>query len=151
VLVATLFAPLLGEQPTQIPRREVSDRLDRMLGEVGGQLGMARRDRERARQILMGIHRMMAKRRRKRSSIVHREYFHDALIFLGVSVGALGRGDSELAFWRALAKTQPPAPAGAKEPARRKRRRRRPRKKKGSKPADRGPTVESERDADPGP
>ncbi|RMG93678.1 MAG: polynucleotide adenylyltransferase PcnB [Deltaproteobacteria bacterium] len=149
VLVATLFAPFLGEHPTQMPRREAGALLDGMLAEIGGELGMARRDREHARQILMGIHRMMGKRRRKRASIVHRDYFHDALIFLGISVGALREGQGELEFWRALAEAHRPrrrAPQPEAKP--KKKRKRRPRRRKGGRSGERSKAVAQEEAAE---
>ncbi len=152
VLLATLFAPFLGEHPTDVPRREASAMLDEMLGTVGGELGMARRDREHARQILMGIHRMMGKRRRKRSSIVHREYFHDALIFLGIAVRALRRGEGELSFWRALAEAHAPKrPQRATETGTKKKRKRRkrPRRRRGSRSGERAEAVAREDAAEP--
>ncbi len=138
VILATLFAPLLGPDMAERPRREVDHALDEMLTDVGGKLGMARRDRELARQILMAQHRMMGPGRRRRTSLVQRQYFHDALIFLGVAVRARGSDEGELARWRALAdahRASRPAPDTPAAGERRGSRRRRGGRKRRKKPS----------------
>ena len=67
---------------------------------------MARRDRELARQIFMAHRRMVApsRRRGRKSSLVQRQYFHDALLFLGFTVEVREQdGGNVLEHWRALA------------------------------------------------
>ena len=64
-----------------------------------------------------------APRRRRRNSVAQRQYFHDALIFLGMTVRALGDGGSELAQWKALAEAS--ADTRNRQPEQRTRRRRR--------------------------
>lgn len=104
VLQAILFAPILHTELAEPGRQGLDRTIERTMTPVGAALGIARRDRELARQILMA-HRRMAgpsPRRRRRGSVAGRQYFHDALVFLGISVGALGEGGSELSRWTAL-------------------------------------------------
>ena len=139
VLVATLFAPLLGSRLDDASRRELDKAIDGMMTPVGTSLGMARRDRELARQILMAQHRMLSSGRRRCASLVQLEYFHDALIFLGVAVKARGHDGTELERWRTLAETHRTSLAPATDGKRRKRGRRGGRRRAGQpKPRGRG-------------
>ncbi len=128
VLQAILFAPLL--QTAMGGSRQSLDRsIDELMTPVGTAFGVARRDRELARQILMAHRRMtdVRPRRRRRSSLAQRQYFHDALIFLGISVKALGGDGSELTRWKAMAATLAgpgPGPGSAERIRKRPRRRR---------------------------
>jgi poly(A) polymerase len=108
-------------------RQELDRAIERVMAPVGAAFGVARRDRELARQILMAHRRMTdVRRKRRRTSLAQRQYFHDALIFLGISVRALGDDRSELSRWKALAAApEEPAPAKAGDRATRKRTRRR--------------------------
>jgi len=78
-----------------------------------------------ARQILMAHRRMteVGPHRKRRLSLVQRQYFHDALIFLGLSVKAHGDGGGELRHWQALASTHalPTMHEAAGKPSRRRR------------------------------
>ncbi|MBL4686021.1 MAG: polynucleotide adenylyltransferase PcnB [Nannocystaceae bacterium] len=114
VLQAILFAPLLQREMGEDARQGLDRTIERMMTPVGAALGIARRDRELARQILMARRRMSAStgRRRRGSSVTQRDYFHDALVFLGVSVAALGDGGSELARWKSLAAASSGGPHG---------------------------------------
>jgi len=133
VLQAVLFAPLVADEMLHGSRQELDRAIELVMTPVGAAFGVARRDRELARQILMAHRRMTdQRRRRRRSSLAQRQYFHDALIFLGISVKALGDDQGELSRWKALAAAQdepapPPAKAGEKagEKSGRKRSRRR--------------------------
>lgn len=130
VLQAVLFAPLVAEDMIEGSRQQLDRAIEHAMTPVGTAFGMARRDRELARQILMAHRRMTeSRRRRRRSSLAQRQYFHDALIFLGVSVEALGHGQGggELARWQALASAPEEAagPPKAGERGGRKRSRRR--------------------------
>lgn len=132
VLQAVLFAPLVADEMIHGSRQELDRAIERVMAPVGAAFGVARRDRELARQILMA-HRHMTdqRRRRRRSSLAQRQYFHDALIFLGISVKALGDDRGELSRWKALAavSAEPPPPppkgGGGGEKGGRKRSRRR--------------------------
>lgn len=128
VLQAVLFAPLVADDMLDGSRQDLDHAIERVMSPVGTAFGVARRDRELARQILMSHRRMTEQRRkRRRSSPAQRQCFHDALVFLGISVAALGDGGGELVRWKALATAEEPAPAPAKagERAGRKRTRRR--------------------------
>ncbi|WP_170135759.1 polynucleotide adenylyltransferase PcnB [Nannocystis exedens] len=110
VLLAVLFAPLLDEQWHTASRQGLDRLIDDLMGPVCVSLGVARRDRELARQILMAHRRMVESltRKKRRPSLVQRQYFHDALVFLGLTVKARGGDGSELGHWQRLAAvTQP--------------------------------------------
>jgi poly(A) polymerase len=40
------------------------------------------------------------RRNKRRPSLIERQYFHDALVFLGVAVKARGHGGSEFEVWQ---------------------------------------------------
>ncbi len=122
VLLAVLFAPLLVDDEEIQSRQQLDRRIEQLMAPVGGALGIARRDREMARQILMATRRMLVTTGKRRSNLTDRDYFHDALIFLGISVQATGDGKSELGRWKRMASAQPEAGA---EPENNRRRRRR--------------------------
>ena len=123
VLLATLFAPFLDRSLTEDSRADLDSALEDLMTKPGTELGVARRDREQARQVFMAQRRMLQPSRRPgRSSLVQRQYFHDALIFLGFSVAARGiEHGSELQHWRELANRQQRA---GREPASRSSQRR---------------------------
>lgn len=122
VMLAVLFAPLLVADESLQSRQDLDRRIDELMSPVGAALGIARRDREMARQILMATRRMLSSSGRRRSNLTDRDYFHDALIFLGISVQATGDGNNELSRWKRMATAQKEA---ATEPAGNRRRRRR--------------------------
>lgn len=130
VLQAVLFAPLLASEMATASRQALDRRIEELMSPIGSALGVARRDRELARQILMAHRRMVdtsGRRRRGRTSLAQRQYFHDALIFLGIAVKATGDGGSELSTWRDMARSiAPPSRRGGEskpEGGRRRRRR----------------------------
>jgi poly(A) polymerase len=129
VLQAVLFAPLVAGEMIHGSRPQLDRAIERVMTPVGAAFGVARRDRELARQILMAHRRMTDQRkRRRRSSLAQRQYFHDALIFMGMSVRALGDDGSELSHWKTLATAQdepPPAKGGGDGGGRKRTRRRR--------------------------
>lgn len=142
VLQAVLFAPLVGDEMLTGNRQELDARIEDLMKAPGISLGVAKRDRELARQIIMA-HRKMVQppnRKRRRASIAQREYFHDALVFLGVSVHARGGDGGELEAWRALAaaRAEPDSGGGGGGGGRRRRRRggRRRRQNDGEKSGD---------------
>ena len=105
VLIAVLFAPLIDDPWMNNSRQGLDQTLDDLMLPVCAALGIARRDRELARQILMAHRRMVeaVARKKRRPSLVQRQYFHDALVFLGLSVKARGGDGSELLHWQRLA------------------------------------------------
>ena len=126
VMQAALFAPLVMRD-TNTTRQSLDRRIERLMTPVGSALGVARRDRELARQILMAHRRMIdvGSRRRRRASLLNRQYFHDALIFLGMAVEATGDGGSELARWTRMAAESAAAQQKSSTPRSRGGRRRR--------------------------
>ena len=100
-----LFAPLIDDQWMNTSRQGLDQTLDDLMLPVCAALGIARRDRELARQILMAHRRMVeaVTRKKRRPSLVQRQYFHDALVFLGLSVKARGGDGGELLHWQRLA------------------------------------------------
>lgn len=132
VLLAVLFAPLFARELAGNSRQGLERAVDAKLNAVGSVLGLARRDRELARQILMAHQRLIEPGgRRRRPGLAARQYFHDALVFLGMWVEATGDGGSELGRWRALAE------GGQTEVVTMPRRkRRRPRARRGGKDSD---------------
>ncbi|MCB9568002.1 MAG: polynucleotide adenylyltransferase PcnB [Myxococcales bacterium] len=111
VLLAILLAPIIDEDWLSAPRRDLDKTIDATMDALCNPLGVARRDRELARQILMAHRRMVetpGARRKRRPSLVQRQYFHDALVFLGIAVQARGEGGSEFAHWQRLAASATP-------------------------------------------
>ncbi|MFO7563393.1 MAG: polynucleotide adenylyltransferase PcnB [Enhygromyxa sp.] len=115
VIQAILFAPLLDRELLEFNRADLDIRIDDLMTPPCASLGVARRDRELARQIFMAHRRMIhpsRKRGRNKTSLVQRQYFHDALLFLGFSVEARDRDGSALEHWRALANLRLPEGSG---------------------------------------
>jgi poly(A) polymerase len=108
VIQAILFAPLLDKQLLDVSRAELDVYIDDLMTPPCAALGVARRDRELARQIFMAHRRMMqpSPKRGGKSSLVQRQYFHDALLFLGFSVEARDNDGGVLEHWRLLASGQ---------------------------------------------
>lgn len=138
VLQAVLFAPLIQGEMLEASRQNLDRAIERLMTPVGAALGIARRDRELARQILMAHRRLTspAPRRRRRNSVAQRQYFHDALIFLGMTVRALNDGGSELAQWKSLAESSADTRNRPSEQRTRRRRRRGGRKRRKSRDGD---------------
>ena len=152
VLQAVLFAPVLGDALTTASRDGLDRHIDALMAPVSMALGIARRDRELARQILMAHRRMIEPfNRRRRASIAQRQYFHDALIFLGLAVSASGDRGRELERWRRLADGSPEpesgrAPSAPEKAGKRNRRKRNHRRVKGAPAsAARPPAAASDR------
>jgi poly(A) polymerase len=108
VIQAILFAPLLEQHLLEASRADLDIYIDDLMTPPCAALGVARRDRELARQIFMAHRRMIqpSRKRGRKTSLVQRQYFHDALLFLGFSVEARDQGGSALEHWRALAALQ---------------------------------------------
>jgi len=106
VLQAVMFAPTVGRDLAAGNRQNLDRTIDNRMGAVGAVLGIARRDRELGRQILMAHQRLIepsGKRRRSGGGMASRQYFHDALVFLALWVDAIGDGRHELAQWQRMA------------------------------------------------
>jgi poly(A) polymerase len=108
VIQTILFAPLLDKQLLDVSRAELDVYIDDLMTPPCAALGVARRDRELARQIFMAHRRMIAPnpKRGGKSSLVQRQYFHDALLFLGFSVEARDNDGGVLEHWQQLASGQ---------------------------------------------
>jgi len=114
VIQAILFAPLLDHELLEFNRADLDIRIDELMTPPCASLGVARRDRELARQIFMAHRRMIhpSRKRGRKTSLVQRQYFHDALLFLGFSVEARDLDGSALEHWRALANLRLPEGSG---------------------------------------
>jgi poly(A) polymerase len=135
VLLAVVLAPLLGES-IGLSRDAFGRAIDDVMTPVATAMGIARRDRELARQILIGHRRMIDPHTRRRApSLPRRQYFHEALLFLGFWVHAYGRGGGELRSWKELVRgpQDAPEPGGTARPEGRRRRRRRRRPAAGAR------------------
>jgi poly(A) polymerase len=138
VLQAVLFAPLVPDL-AETSRPALDRQLERLMAPVGAALGIARRDRELARQIVLAYQRVVdprSRRKRRGAGGPPRPHFHDVLVFLGLALRVEAGGGPELPRWRALVE-RPLATSevpGAPDKATRRRRRRggRKRKKTGS-------------------
>lgn len=144
VLLATLFAPLIHEQMRDGSRQALDRAIEEVMTPVSVAFGVARRDRELARQILMAHRRLTAprpRRGRRGRSGSPRHHFHDALVFLGISVQAIRRGTDdtteaggELARWKALLVAQKESSSKERSGGSRKRSRRRRGGRRNKKP-----------------
>lgn len=148
VLQAALFAPLVHPQMHEGSRQALDRAIEHAVTPVGTSFGMARRDRELARQIIMSHRRLtdQQRRRRRRSSLAQRQYFHDALVFLGISVHAMSPHGSELARWIELAEAQKNATREPSSGSGRKRSRRRRGGRRNKKTGDDSQRAASSRD-----
>lgn len=135
VMQAVLFAPLLSESVIGSQQSHLDRVIDKVMQGPCVELGVARRDRELARQIMMAKRHMTSEggRRRRRASLVQRQYFHDALVFLGISVEARGEEGAALEQWQRLALRHQHSQhvGGADRPRGAKKRRKRSRKRGG--------------------
>ena len=153
VLQAVLFAPLVQEQMQEGPRKTLDRAIEKVMTPVGTAFGVARRDRELARQILMAHRRMTdtRPRRRRRGSLAGRSHFHDALVFLGLWIGVTGGDGSELERWKELAAAQKASRSRGgsdNEGRKRSRRRRGGRRSRKSGRSDRGSSQASATSSD---
>jgi poly(A) polymerase len=114
VIQSILFAPLLDRLLLGANRADLDVRIDDLMTPPCASLGVARRDRELARQIFMSHRRMIqpSRKRGNKVSLVQRQYFHDALLFLGFSVEARDLDGTALEQWRQLAVGGGPGSSG---------------------------------------
>lgn len=125
VLLAILMVCLIGDEWIVTPRHVLEQKLEELMTKVLTPFGVAKRDREFTREILMAYRQMMGKSHRRRPSNVQRQYFHDALVFLGLWVQARGEEDSEFQRWQQLAaqveaSSSTSGPSQRKHPSRRR-------------------------------
>ncbi|MBK6920893.1 MAG: polynucleotide adenylyltransferase PcnB [Deltaproteobacteria bacterium] len=136
VLHAVLFAPFIGRELASGQRHNLDRSIDARMTAVGGVVGLARRDREMGRQILLSHQRLLEPGRRRRAGAAARQNFHDALVFLGLWVDAVGNGRAGLDSWQSLTSGTPTAEP---EPRTQRRRRRRSGGRRGGSQAPEGP------------
>jgi poly(A) polymerase len=119
VIQTILFAPLLDKQLLDVSRAELDVYIDDLMTPPCAALGVARRDRELARQIFMAHRRMISPspKRGGKSSLVQRQYFHDALLFLGFSVEARDNDGGVLEHWQQHATGQRAIDSGTGGPS----------------------------------
>lgn len=119
VIQTVLFAALLDADLRGGERPDLEGAIDDLMTPPCASIGVARRDRELARQIFMAHRRMIAplKRGRGRISLVHRQYFLDALLFLAFSVEARDGDGGALEHWQELARMQQRAPESGDKPS----------------------------------
>jgi poly(A) polymerase len=143
LMQAVLFAPLVPGLTVEA-RQGVDKAIENIMTPVGAAMGIARRDRELARQILMAHRRLFEARRgkRRRTSLAQRQYFHDALAFVGIWVGARPEDGSELEAWKQITNSRLTATAPEAETGRPRRRRRRGGRKR-NKQAEGGDAASS--------
>ena len=132
LLVASVLNAFVYEELLQPGVRAVdaATLVTHFLRPLISQIRIARRDAERARQILLAQRRLAPSRRRrgKPMALVRRDYFDEALILYQLTAQAAGRDANEVQRWHEL-KTRG-APGGsdapnASVPSRKRRRRRR--------------------------
>jgi poly(A) polymerase len=116
VLVALLFLPLVPVATFEMPTQRFIEELDALMKGPSIALGMARRDREVAQDLLDAYRRINVQgRNAMRGQALMRRHFHDAMIFLSFVVVALGGKSTELAVWQGMGGKRLPS-AKAPEP-----------------------------------
>ena len=117
--VQTCALPIFDADLRGGERPDLEGAIDDLMTPPCASIGVARRDRELARQIFMAHRRMIAplKRGRGRISLVHRQYFLDALLFLAFSVEARDGDGGALEHWQELARMQQRAPESGDKPS----------------------------------
>ncbi len=106
IMQAALFAPHLEAQVLSAPRSSLEGIIEDLMTPACVELGVARRDRELARQIFMVHRRMVQSGHRRKPTLIHRQDFHDALVFLGFSVAARNQDSCALKHWQNIAQLQ---------------------------------------------
>ncbi len=154
LLQAILFAPVVPASAGDA-RLGLDKAIERLMTPVGAAMGLARRDRELARQLLLSHRRLVdpRPRKRRRTSLAQRQNFHEALAFLGIWVGAHAGDDGELEVWKAMVSSRTTGDVGGPEggdgrrPRRRRKRggRKRSRKRTGKPGAEGSASSSAER------
>lgn len=118
--VAAFVVPELLED--EVRPGDASDMVQEVLNPLVSELGIARRDAEQTKQILLAQKRLApsSKRRGKSSALVGREYFDEALLLYEIMAAARGEVAEDLEYWRDLQRE-----AGGSRDGRPERRRRR--------------------------
>jgi poly(A) polymerase len=122
-LAATVAAFVVPELlDDEIRPSDASDMVEEVLQPLISEIGIARRDAETTRQILLAQKRLAPsqKRRGKPMALVNREYFDEALILYEIMAAARGEVAEDLDVWQGLQ-----AGAGRRDSGRPDRKRRR--------------------------
>ncbi len=122
-IAATIAAFVVPELlDDEIRPSDANDMVKEVLQPLISEIGIARRDAEQTRQILLAQKRLApsSKRRGKPMALVGREYFDEALVLYEIMAAAKNEVASELEFWRGLQ-----AEAGGSREGRPERKRRR--------------------------
>ncbi len=102
VAVAAFVVPDLLDE--SIRPSEAGEMVDEVLQPLNKEISIARRDAERASQILLAQRRLLPskKRRSKPMAFVKRDYFDEALTLYELMAAAKDEEATELSFWRKL-------------------------------------------------
>ncbi len=109
-IAATIAAFVVPELlDDEIRPSDANDMVQEVLQPLISEIGIARRDAEQTRQILLAQKRLAqerltpgGKRRGKPMALVGREYFDEALVLYEIMAAAKNEVASELEFWRGL-------------------------------------------------
>jgi poly(A) polymerase len=149
LLLAAVTQPYFGDDLLEsgVRASDANAIILELLEPLVSQLRVARRDAERARQILLAQRRLAPSRRRRGrpATLAHRDYFDDALAVYEMAGRICGRDVSDADQWRQLER---PGGDGDDDPQRKRRRRRRGGRRRRRTPAD-GNAV-GDRDASDG-
>jgi poly(A) polymerase len=106
MLLAAVCAPFVIDGLTSggVRPSEASDLILEVLAPLVRQLRIARRDAERARQVLLAQRRLGPARRRrgKPAALIRRDYFEEALCVYELHTRATRHYDADLDYWRKL-------------------------------------------------
>ncbi|MCP4445139.1 MAG: polynucleotide adenylyltransferase PcnB [Myxococcales bacterium] len=125
--VAAFVVPELLDD--EIRPSDASDMVQEVLQPLISELGIARRDAEQTRQILLAQKRLAPsqKRRGKPMALVNREYFDEALVLYEIMAAARGEIAADLDTWRGMQREAGDGHSGRPERKRRRGGRRRSR------------------------
>lgn len=130
--VAAFVVPELLDE--EIRPSEASDMIHEVLQPIISEIGIARRDAERTRQILLAQRRLVPSRksRGKPMAMVKRDYFEEALTLYELRSAAENKSATDLEYWRGL-QTESGVEHGADHQRRRRRGGRRRRREHGGR------------------
>lgn len=149
LLLSAIANPFLGDDLMEpgVKPSDANARVLEILEPLVNQLRVARRDAERARQVLLTQRRLAPSRRRRSrpGTLAHRDYFSDAIGVYEMTGRVCGRDVSDADQWRRLEREDE---GGDDDPERKRRRRRRGGRRRRRTPAE--GSGAGERDASDG-